>query len=595
VLKILQRVGVSKVDIQIHIERLRAVNDRIHANQRFEANALLALDVLLGEHPTRALRWDSAEIAKVYIPKCIDEESLRSTLSRALQPSDLLPPRPSENLDQALASFLVDSEIAALQNFEYEPTRADFFRVPKDAFTTRPAALLTVADRMSYEALADRVVVALQTSIPQEVRWPRGLDTDESVGDFQEEVAGWDAPYIAKADISSFYECIDHSLLVLVLASQLEASAAYTHAVEGFLTTVMGGTTGIPQGPPASEIYASIYLLPVDKRLSDLGLTYIRYADDFYFAAESVGDGQKTLQLVEGLLQEIHLRLNSQKTKVMRHETYVAGLQKGSRAPAVRSLRRRLRAAVESSLLASADEDHVANLLRNFGVDEEVLWDVFYHQKVSLEEVITSIRERLEPSWSQVYAIYFRQLSEGLARGRGEEDLVSVERLSKEALTFLAAAETLVALDDVERVLLWFPRLAPNVSSYLMAIADEYREDVSSFLQGALQEDGYTDWTRAWLCQVLERVPDLMSGALQEVVKHLARDQATGLLTASSAVRVLARAGQLDETTWRESLARATQAIKSEMFFSAWAERSNYLWLGEVQLELAPPVNPENS
>ena len=57
-LRALQRIGLSNIDLQVHVERMRAVNDVTGDDPFFERNAVLALEMIEGLIPSYALRWD---------------------------------------------------------------------------------------------------------------------------------------------------------------------------------------------------------------------------------------------------------------------------------------------------------------------------------------------------------------------------------------------------------------------------------------------------------------------------------------------------------------------------------------------------------
>lgn len=57
ILQELQRRGLSKCDLQVHIERTRAANDVTTKCEDLEANALLALDIVTGIMPGCRLDW----------------------------------------------------------------------------------------------------------------------------------------------------------------------------------------------------------------------------------------------------------------------------------------------------------------------------------------------------------------------------------------------------------------------------------------------------------------------------------------------------------------------------------------------------------
>jgi hypothetical protein len=58
----LQTLGLSKMDLTVHLERMRATNDATAQSELTEENCLLALDMVYGlVLPSISLVWDAAE------------------------------------------------------------------------------------------------------------------------------------------------------------------------------------------------------------------------------------------------------------------------------------------------------------------------------------------------------------------------------------------------------------------------------------------------------------------------------------------------------------------------------------------------------
>jgi len=74
---------------------------------------------------------------------------------------------------------------------------------------------------------------------------------------------------------------------------------------------------GVPQGGPLSPLLANIMLDPLDARIEEMGLPFVRYADDFLVMAKTKPEAQAALdglrRLVEG---ELKLLINEDKTRV---------------------------------------------------------------------------------------------------------------------------------------------------------------------------------------------------------------------------------------------------------------------------------------
>ncbi len=90
------------------------------------------------------------------------------------------------------------------RNGRYDPVPAVFIYVPKPGNTTRPAALLTLADRVIYDALVHELRPRIDAALlgPDVVFWPRGVPTDKRWSGFEAAPLASNPAYVARADIT---------------------------------------------------------------------------------------------------------------------------------------------------------------------------------------------------------------------------------------------------------------------------------------------------------------------------------------------------------------------------------------------------------
>lgn len=74
---------------------------------------------------------------------------------------------------------------------------------------------------------------------------------------------------------------------------------------------------GIVQGSPISPLLSNIYLHPVDQVLTEKGMRFIRYCDDFVIAAQTKTEATNALRLVRQSLKQRHLGLHPEKTRIV--------------------------------------------------------------------------------------------------------------------------------------------------------------------------------------------------------------------------------------------------------------------------------------
>jgi hypothetical protein len=571
-LRALQRMGLSAADLRVHVERVRAGNEATDNDPLVEDCAILALEMISGRlSPTYSLSWDASELARIHMPKIIDAHLLTRVSLPALTPNNLLPPRSIGAEQLEMPPAVADQLYANLNKYELAPQRADFFRVPKSGLTSRPAALLAPVDRVLYEALAEPLADLLAQSLPAEVVWPRSRNEGPSYSQFAQLPREWQSRYVVVADIESFYECVDH-LVLAHFASRHIKKRSYAIAVESFLNSVMGTSSGLPQGPAASDLFASAYLAPADSILRDEGWLFARYADDYLIGASSVVEGRRKLQHLEAMLREVNLRLNSGKTKILRRSTYLEGLDQPNRR--IETLRSKLRDVMIEQLRSTEDPDVAEAILREAGVGEEVLFDLLYHGTLNIDEVIAQVGDRLRPPLLDAYAIYFERSAHLLQKGKVPDDLSSHESDLRTCLLYLAGGRREVDLATIDVVLKWFPRIAPLVAAYLLSVRPS--DDVADFVARRVNRPAEMDWVTSWLCYVAEAAPGLVGDKLYNALRRLARSSKYGWLSRSGAVRALASARRLDGSTWNLVIQDASSAMRAELIFARAASPDIY-------------------
>jgi hypothetical protein len=586
-LRALQFRGLSKTDLLVHVERIRAHNDATSADPTLEENSLTALDLIHGRRPGLGLQWDAPHMAASLLGRLLNETLVNEAIPLALEPIDLLPPRPEAPTDD-VRSVLATGTLSAVRNQSRLPMRADLVRVPKSAFTSRPAALVALPDRIALESLTREVDQVLPKLLPPTVIWPRTRSQPPNPQAAAQAALSWGSPYIVKADISAFYEHVNHSLLGTFLSTRFDVPVGVARAIESMLSTVMGAPSGLPQGPGFSDVLASSFLCGLDRDLYERGVRFVRYADDYFVATSSVGDGRRIVQDMEERLRDIGLALNSRKTSVMRRDTFERGLQRPS--PAVEALKERLTELRLESLRQLDDAAALGEALEESGVDEEVLWDLLYHHTVTLDEVLDEVKDNLAPSLLQAYQIYLGQIAAQLREEGGQADIHAMESLAREALAFLSLGGPLIDDLDLDRVQAWFPSLMPFISRYLIARSPSSPVAVARYIERHVREATHIDWIDAWTCYTAGRAGIAGEQTVMSSLRGMLVDQNAGPLSQWEALRALAVAGVVGEAEWRDLFQSASAPLQSEMFVVASGEWESFPWMKHYLRDMPDPA-----
>ena len=130
--------------------------------------------------------------------------------------------------------------------------------------------------------------------------------------------------WLLDADIRSFFDSIDHTLLLEKLTTCLGAKSAMFGWIESWLhvpawdgAELFAISCGVLQGSPLSPLLANFYLHEFDVRLRSSKIQFIRYADDFLVLARTPFELAESRAVIEGALADLHLKLSEEKTRTV--------------------------------------------------------------------------------------------------------------------------------------------------------------------------------------------------------------------------------------------------------------------------------------
>ncbi|MDF1602264.1 RNA-directed DNA polymerase [Nocardioides sp. YIM 152315] len=491
---------------------------------------------------------------------------LRDAVARGLTRNDLLPKRPDDKAGGEVANRFVASLTRDLELGRYAPSPASFVPVPKVNNATRLAALMTLSDRAVYFALVEPLRARIEQALisNDQLLWPRAIDKDKAWSALETTPLDQEGAYIVLADVSSFYESIDHDLLAARLV-ELTGNVAVVQALREFLGEIMGARRGIPQGLDVSDVLATAYLSSVDGLMSRSLWPYFRHGDDVRIVVPDHGAGRQALHLFETGLRSVGLTLNGQKSRILLRDTYQSHLT------AVNEEREALRekiASAREAALEHATEEELAAIVVEAGIDEDTQWGLFYHGSVTLEDIIDQLRGVLQPTDVEVARAVF---DEATSHAPDQE----VDPLADEVfhvylsttLTRLAAGLDPHAVPLVASLIERFPDKTELLATYLRSVRSTDPEAVAAQVEAALSTPYLFAWQLVWLLDTARLLATefdhLEFDQARAVALRVQGDEEIVWLARAAAARYRCLTGQMGneemERLWRLS-PRAVQA-----------------------------------
>jgi hypothetical protein len=138
-----------------------------------------------------------------------------------------------------------------------------------------------------------------------------------------EQLAGEDDKVVVQTDISSFYERIYHHRLENLLREYIGQEGRVPLQIDRMLTKMSAGRSfGLPVGGQCSRILAEVMMIPIDETLTQEGVNWFRYVDDFILVCASHQDAYEALSILSHGLADYGLSLNRTKTTILNSKHY---------------------------------------------------------------------------------------------------------------------------------------------------------------------------------------------------------------------------------------------------------------------------------
>lgn len=217
-----------------------------------------------------------------------------------------------------------------MRKMAYIPSDARLVLIPKFDGGTRPIAISNFEDKLVQKIAADILTAIYDRSFKgSSFGFRPKKSCHAAISYLFNKLRKSNHSYVVDVDLKSFFNSIDHKLLIEVIQQRITEKTFLRYLVRmlkaGILVEGISqkAEAGTPQGSIVSPVLANIFLHEVlDKWFEEtiqpeLGGELARYADDFVAVFSNKDKADEFMRRLEDRLNSYHLSLNREKTKVI--------------------------------------------------------------------------------------------------------------------------------------------------------------------------------------------------------------------------------------------------------------------------------------
>ena len=381
----------------------------------------------------------------------------------------------------------VDTNAAAFANWLNAQLRVGLAAVrnvvlsaQKSPHGIRPIPVWGFAERVAYRALVDfilrneepldRSIEAYQRFTSSPLIYARHIEP--VIGNRRPlTVASSIIQYVVKADVTAFYEYIDHEILRRELLVRTGDNDAISCLIS-LLAEVQGRTYGIPQLLDPSDRLSEVYIDIAERSVLRRGWATWRFNDDFRIATRSFADSKAAIEDLAAAVRDIGLTLSDNKTTTPRYKTYVFenfGLDINDEVP--EEMQRMLTGDLEGDYI-----EGVGPINPNQALER-------------LEQADTPEDFNREAGQNRI----------NLGNVRGDE-----YRILRRSLGQLIRLGNPDALPHVIKLIIYVPALTPWALRYISKAGTQQLGQAATVLDEIVSKVSLSDWQRIWVVRAID-------------------------------------------------------------------------------------------
>lgn len=206
-----------------------------------------------------------------------------------------------------------------LKDQTYLPEAYLQIKIKKNKTEKRILGMATINDKIVQTAIKNMIESRLETGfLNSSYAYREGRSARKAVNKVRHYIQSEKNYWLTKCDIDNYFDNIDHQRLKKQLAPYVSdeylLELIFSFIKMGYVTGEnkwIERYKGVPQGAVLSPLLANLYLSPLDQRMKDLGVAYVRYADDFVILTQTQKNANDILQsTVQYIEKRLKLQLN---------------------------------------------------------------------------------------------------------------------------------------------------------------------------------------------------------------------------------------------------------------------------------------------